>query len=1085
MRHPARLLSLAIVTALRIIALPATLYPLPTTAAVAQSTVEDRQAEADRLFQQGIEQARISQFHAAIQIWQEAFEVYAEIGDRKGAGGTLNNLGNAYLSLSQYPQAISLYEQALNIARELGDRELEGSALGNLGVSYDLIGNYPQAIDFYKKQLEVVRSIGDRQGASNALGNLGIAYFNIGDYPEAIVLFEQSLEISRELDDRVGESSWLLQIGNARNAQGDYEQAIELYTQSLTISQEIGDRGLEGTVLGNLGTTYSLTGAYAQAIEFFEQHLAITREIGDRAGEGGAINRLGAVSLSTGDYAQAIESFEQHLAIAREIGDRAGEGSALGNLGNVYFSLGEYAQAIDFLEQRLVIARNIGDRAGEGRSLGTLGAIYFSLGEYAQAINFYEQRLAISREIGDRAGEGSALGNLGSVYANLDEYLRAIDFHEQRLVIARNIGDRAGEGPSLGSLGNVYFSLGEYAQAINFYEQSLAIARDIGDRAAEGRSLGNLGGAYFELGEYAQAINFYEQSLAISRDIGNRAGEGIALGNLGKLLADQDQPELAIVFLKSSVAVHESIRITLRTLDTELQQSFTDTVAGTYRFLADLLLEAGRIPEAQQVLDLLKLEELREFTNTTRATWTGNALQYTDPEQAVIDAHGSLIALGNDLIACEDTNCADLETLDQRLEALKAQYDAQVAEFEATIRANRADDEIFQNPDNLSGDAEKLLTAYAAEGQNALLIYPFVLEDKLWLVWAAAGNVIGSVEVPVSQRELATTVQRFGAALNAPGNSDELQAISQQLYDWIMQPLETELTDNKIGHLIFVNDRVTRYIPMAALFDGEHYLLERYQISTVLAPGLTDTTDRLTDIDQSQVLGLGLTQAVAGFNPLPAVDDELNEIVRSDDTDTAGIYPGQVLLDDDFTLESLKANVRDHRVLHMATHAAFVPGRAEESFVVLGNGEKLTIADIEAMERRLSNLHLVVLSACQTALGGAAGDGTEIAGISSYFLEQGRAETVIASLWAVNDNSTSILMQRFYELLATGELTKAEALRQAQLSLLYDEDTKTRLAATRTGAPPVLRDGFDAAVAEPGYRHPYYWAPFILIGNGL
>jgi CHAT domain-containing protein len=174
-------------------------------------------------------------------------------------------------------------------------------------------------------------------------------------------------------------------------------------------------------------------------------------------------------------------------------------------------------------------------------------------------------------------------------------------------------------------------------------------------------------------------------------------------------------------------------------------------------------------------------------------------------------------------------------------------------------------------------------------------------------------------------------------------------------------------------------------------------------------------------------------------------------------------------------------------VLHLATHAAFVPGQADESFIVLGNGDRLTAGDIEDISARLDNLHLVILSACETALGGSTGDGTEITGISSYFLgaNDSRAETVIASLWQVSDRGTSRLMQRFYELLASGELTKAEALRQAQLSLLYDEDTETRLAATRTGAAPTLRDGVDLSRNDVGDRHPYYWAPFILIGNGL
>ncbi|MGB6016427.1 MAG: CHAT domain-containing protein, partial [Nodosilinea sp.] len=491
-------------------------------------------------------------------------------------------------------------------------------------------------------------------------------------------------------------------------------------------------------------------------------------------------------------------------------------------------------------------------------------------------------------------------------------------------------------------------------------------------------------------------------------------------------------------------------------------------------------LQQGRIPEAQQVLDLLQLEELREFTNT-RAVWTGTALAFTDPEQTVIEAHGSLIALGGRLRECEVNQCANLDSLSDQQEALKAQYDRQVAEFNRIVQANRADDDVFQDPRRLSGDAEELLAAYAEAGETAVLIYPFVLEDKLWLVWATAGNVIGSVEVPVPQGGLSATVQRFGELLNR-GALDDLQATSQQLYGWIIEPLQAELEKNGVDHLIFVNDRVTRYIPMAALFDGENFLIERYRVSTVLAPAVTETGGRLGAVDESQVLGLGLTQAVAGLNPLPAVQEELAAIVRNDSLG-AGIFPGRVFLDEAFTFDALRDNVASHRVLHMATHAAFVPGRAQDSYIVLGNGDRLFIPDIETIERRLRNLHLVVLSACQTALGGPAGDGTEIAGLSSYFLRPGRAETVVASLWKVDDDSTSILMQRFYEFLATGELTKAEALRQAQLSLLYNEDTATRLAASRASISIETRDG--RPLSAVGSQHPYHWAPFILIGNGL
>ncbi|QQE65141.1 hypothetical protein GFS31_18260 [Leptolyngbya sp. BL0902] len=924
-----------------------------------------------------------------------------------------------------------------------------------------------------------------RQVEANRLLQQGGQQLNISQFREALRSWEQALALYLESQDRQGEGNALGNLGLAYERLGDYRQAIAFHEQSLAIIREIGNRAGEGSVLGNLGIAYGSLGDYRQAIAFHEQSLAIAREIGNRAGEGSVLGNLGNTYRNFGDYRQAIAFHEQSLAIFRELGDspeerlrqRAREGTALGNLGNAYYSLGDYRQAIAFHEQSLTIAREIGDRAGEGRALSGLGNTYRNLGDYRQAIAFYEQDLTIAREIGDRAGEGGSLGNLGIAYGSLGDYRQAIAFYEQSLAISRKIGDRAGEGRALGNLGSAYDGLGDYRQAIALHEQSLAIDREIGNRAGEGRALGNLGSAYDGLGDYRQAMAFYEQGLALFREIGDRAGEGLALSNLGVLFDEQSNPDLAIVFLKASVAVHESIRSDIRGLDTNLQQSFTDTIAGSYRRLANLLLSQGRIPEAQQVLDLLQLEELREFTNT-RATWTGTAVAYTDTEQPIVAAHGDLIAFGQEVAACRRTNCPDLNDLNQQLTTLNHQYQDRVATFQDQARQNRRNDDIFQDPSRLGSDARALLAA----NPNSVLIYPFVTEDKLWLLWATAGAV-GTVEVSVSQAELSRAVQRLGEQLTRAGNLSDLQAPSQQLYDWLVRPLEAPLEANNIEQLIFVNDRVTRYIPMAVLFDGERYLLERYTLSTVLSPAVTNTTSRLGAVDEAPVLGLGLTQAFPGFDPLPAVKDELTGIVRGAAAPGQGIFPGSVFFDQDFTLNTLETNLLGHRVLHIATHAAFVPGRPRDSYILLGDGSRLEVADIEAREHLLEDLHLVVLSACQTALGGPAGDGSEIAGISSYFLAPGRAETVIASLWKVNDDSTSVMMQRFYEFLATGELTKAEALRQAQLSLLYNEDTATRLAASRASISVETLDS--RPLSAVGSQHPYHWAPFILIGNGL
>ncbi len=255
----------------------------------------------------------------------------------------------------------------------------------------------------------------------------------------------------------------------------------------------------------------------------------------------------------------------------------------------------------------------------------------------------------------------------------------------------------------------------------------------------------------------------------------------------------------------------------------------------------------------------------------------------------------------------------------------------------------------------------------------------------------------------VGQRQLGETVLKFRQLLQNPSSDiTELQSTGQQLYDWLIKPLEGELKSNTIENLVFSLDRAARYIPMSALFDGEKYLIENYTVSTVLSADLTNLEKRLPPgTQQTSVLAMGLSEAVAGFSPLPNVPPELDAIVLSTDNDPLGIYSGNEFLNEDFNLETLRKNLRERQVLHLATHGEFNPGRPEDSYLVLGNGEKLAIPEISKLYRQLSDVHLVVLSACETALGGSDVDGNEINGISYYFLNYG-AEAVIASLWLVN-----------------------------------------------------------------------------------
>ena len=279
------------------------------------SVAVTRQAEAERLFEQGNQQYKISQFRECLQSWEQALIICREIGARQGEANCLGNLGIAYKSLGQYQKGIKLYEQSLEIAREIGDRQREANCLGNLGLAYNFLGQFHMAIKLYKQSLEIELESGNRQGEANSLGSLGLAYQSLGQYQKAIAFHEQSLEIEREIGSRQGEANSLDSLGNAYYSLGQFHRAIEFHQQYLKISREIGYRQGEAASLGNLGLAYKSLGQFHSAIEFHQQSFEISREIGDRVGESNSLNNLGNTFLKTHQLAEAETALRASIAI--------------------------------------------------------------------------------------------------------------------------------------------------------------------------------------------------------------------------------------------------------------------------------------------------------------------------------------------------------------------------------------------------------------------------------------------------------------------------------------------------------------------------------------------------------------------------------------------------------------------------------------------------------------------------------------------------------------------------------------------------------------------------------------------------
>ena len=1016
-------------------------------AAVAKSA-EDRKAEADQLRQQGIQLFDGGQIWEAMQLWEQALSIYQDLRDRGGEGRALRALGNGYLSLGDYRQAIDFYEQYLAIAREIGDRVGEGVALGNLGLAYFSLGDSRQAISFYHQSLAIAREIGNRHGEGNVLGNLGLAY----------------------------------------GTQGEYLQAIDFFEHSLIIARDIGDRRGEAGALRNLGIAHHSLGEYHNAINQFVHSLAIARDIGDRHGEEANLTSLGNAHFSLGDYLQAVEFFDESLEIARKIGDRHREENALANLGFAHLILEEYHDAIHFFEQSVAIAHAIRGRRGEGGALTNLGNAYLGLEKYHDAILFFEQSLAIAHEIGDKSGEEAALISLGNTHHSLGKYHEAIEFYEKSLSIARQIGDRSVEGVSFTGFGSVQDSLTDHHRTILFYNQPVSIFNRVSNVSAQGSILANLGLAHHSLEEYNLALSLYHQALLIFSELDSRAEESIVLFIIGSLLHTQNQPELAITLLKASVNVRESIRDDLRRLDTALQQSFTDTVADDYRLLADLLLQQNRVPEAQRVLDLLRVQELDDYLDGVRRTaQTEGGIDLRDPEQGITER----LLGGYELAQLRDIHPSQLsDDQIQRLTQLDADQRAMNNDFLTFIRTDPEIQALVQALD--ASQREQDLLARAEEfvnlqnnlralEQNAVLIYPLILADRLELVLVTSFSAPVRYPVAVGSAELNAAIVAFRQALDDP--SSDPRPIAQQLYQWLIAPMASDLQAIGAETLLYAPDGTLRYVPLAALHDDDQWLVEQYRINHITAASLQNFTLRpsatpsiLAAAFSEGAFEFEVGQRSFAFGGLPFAGVEV--------TNLAAAFPDTTkFMNDRFSRTLVEPLMDSHTVVHLATHAAFVSGSPADSFILFGNGDRLTLAEIRDTWRgRFNNVELMVLSACETGVGDELGTGEEILGFG-YLMKTAGVPAAIASLWAVSDGGTQMLMDAFYANL-NQQMGKAEALRQAQIALItgdltasgIDRRAGVEVISTQTGLPLTVADRLS---------HPYYWAPFILIGNGL
>lgn len=538
---------------------------------------------------------------------------------------------------------------------------------------------------------------------------------------------------------------------------------------------------------------------------------------------------------------------------------------------------------------------------------------------------------------------------------------------------------------------------------------------------------------------------------------------------LATLLHQRGEEALAIFFGKQSIDSIEKLRAWFGEDAGQLQTGFLRDKVGVYRATADWLMQTGRMDEGLQVLDLLKAQELYDFVlrSDAKADAGAHRVALTESEQ-------ELLARYTRLLRADAQTGATIDTLARRRDAgritpQESHRLGQLLEGQdavETARAKRIDAFVGSGSGTVARSTHRSITTQrlASELQrfgpdSAIGVYLLTERHLRILVATRKEQTEHRIEVdaPALRREI-------GDLLDAISRKEDIRTRSRKLHALLARPLVEAARKAGAVRLVLWPDDALRYVPFAALHDGREYLIEDFAIQMY-----ADVAGRKGQAAHPkpglEVLGLGVTHSVGGFQALPAVADELCDIVRGPIMGLEvpgkacpapaignGALPGEGFANAAFTatrLDELLEAPHDYSILHLGTHFSLRPGNALRSFLLLGDGGHLTLDRINALD--FTGIALATLSGCQTGMGGAVtADGREIEGLSAIVQRRG-ARSVIASLWQVEDQSTASLMRRMYDEMAA-HTDVARALQLAQLSLAD--------------------------------RHPYYWAGFLLAGSG-
>ncbi|HEY9603029.1 MAG TPA: CHAT domain-containing protein [Allocoleopsis sp.] len=843
----------------------------------------------------------------------------------------------------------------------------------------------------------------------------GKELYQAGQFSEAVTTWQKAAAMFEAQEDVLNQALTLSYLASAFEQLGQWTEATKGITQSLQLlannqQQTSAHQLILAQILNTQGNLQLTQGKESDALQTWQKAEAAYQKAGDEVGIlGSQINQARALQ-AMGLYRRAAEILEQVEQTLQKQPDSALKVTGLRNLGNTLRLVGDLDRTRIVLQQSLAIAQRLRQESPSSseESASDISGILMSLGNTARAqgetdtaLTFYRQAAEISPLPTTKIQaqviqlnlliEAKRWAEAQTLWTQIQPQLAELP--PSRLAVYTQIDvaqslmkiERKGAGEAGGESEFIAASARVLANAIQQ-------ARSLKDARSESYALGTLGTLYEQTRQWDDAQELTQQALNLAQTIN---APDIAyqwqwhLGRVLKAQGDIDNSKSGAVgsSRKHEAAVSEAIR-------TSAIAAYTEAV-NTLSYLRK---------------DLVAINTDVQFSF----------------RESVEPVYRELVELLLQSPQGGEPNQQNLKQARQVIESL------QLAELDNFFR-------------------EACLTTKPVQvdqiNPQTAVIYPIILPNQLAVILSLPNQPLSYYETSLPQNEVERILDQMQQSLRPTSFSQERLPIAKQVYDLLLRSAQDQLAASGVTTLVFVLDGSLRNLPMAALYDGQKYLIEKYSIA--LAPGLQLLQPQ--PLKRQQLKGLlgGLSEARQGFSALPSVAFEVNQIESE--------IPAQVLLDRKFTSTTIESqlNSAPFPVIHLATHGQF-SSRAEDTFILTWD-DRINVKQLDTLLRareqgEVRPIELLVLSACQTA----TGDRRATLGLAGLAVRSG-ARSTLATLWSVNDRSTAFFMVEFYRELGQPGVTKAQALRSAQLALLK----------------------------QPQYEHPYYWAPFILLGNWL